>query len=162
MCFVEDFWPSKTTDICRPLRKETRSWWSGPVMPWERSLWRPWCQSLPSALEISRATDRLSSYLSRTRKKINEYRVDERFEDFACDWEKTDWAITGGLRQVWSFFRDGHNWIKFQQKGNLLIDTFMENFGQDKRKLWRKMVEDNHWNAIRSTGLGNCQDMKWS
>ena len=23
-------------------------------------------------------------------KKINEYRVDERFEDFTCDWEKTD------------------------------------------------------------------------
>ena len=67
MCFVEDFWPSKTTDICRPLRKEVRSWWSGPVMPWERSLWRLWCQDLSSALEISRATDRFSSCLSRTR-----------------------------------------------------------------------------------------------
>ena len=42
-------------------------------------------------------------------KEINEYLVDQRFEDFASYWEKADWAITGRLWQVRSFSGDGHN-----------------------------------------------------
>ena len=66
-------------------------------------------------------------------KEVNECLVDQRFEDF--DQEKADWAITGGLRQVRSFLQDGHVLKQiFNKETRCDGHTFLENFGQDRRK----------------------------
>ena len=65
-CLVEDRWPSRTTEILRPSRKDASNLCTWPTMPYEVSFWRrPWCHTLSNAFEMSNATETVSPCLSR-------------------------------------------------------------------------------------------------
>ena len=44
-----------------------------------------------------------------TFEKVNQGLVNQRFEDFASNWEKADWTITGWLSRVTSFLWNWDN-----------------------------------------------------
>ena len=87
--------------------------------------------------------------------KVDESLIYQRFEDFASDWEKADRSIAGCLRRVASFLGNRNDRSFFPARRELTDGyTFAEEFGQDGRKFWRKVFEDNDWNTVGSTGLG--------
>ena len=81
--------------------------------------------------------------------------VDQGFKDFAGDWEKADWTIATWLSRVTSCFWNRNNRCYFPARRKLANGyTFEEELGQDRRKLRRQLLENNHWNTIGTAGFG--------